>query len=191
MIEEAGVRFNNGDYYHLKVDTDVPECSVVGTINGEAVDLTGGSGGITNVVLGDFTVPSTSGVKEFEIPYDGEGFPTQVLIWADDITQIYGSRGGRALWGISKLNTNPPTYNDTSSPDNKAINSVLYHKTDTIYDDDGSTNSPMYDIGDPNTYQLGSIRIHDNKTIKYYAVDNGSNGFVKNTKYNYMILYSE
>lgn len=64
MIEEAGVRFNNGDYYHLKVDTDVPECSVVGTINGEPVDFSGGSGGGGSYEL--------IAEQEFEVNTDSE-----------------------------------------------------------------------------------------------------------------------
>lgn len=39
MIEQAGVRFNNGDYYFLEVDPDVPTYEVIGTINGEPVDF--------------------------------------------------------------------------------------------------------------------------------------------------------
>lgn len=41
MIEEAGVRFNNGDYYHLKVDTEQTTCEVDGTIDGVPVTFFG------------------------------------------------------------------------------------------------------------------------------------------------------
>ena len=41
MIEEAGVRFNNGDYYHLKVDTEQTTCEVDGTIDGVQVTFFG------------------------------------------------------------------------------------------------------------------------------------------------------
>ena len=41
MIEEAGIRFNPKDYYHLLVDTDAVTCEVDGFCNGVAVNFFG------------------------------------------------------------------------------------------------------------------------------------------------------
>lgn len=64
MIEEAGVRFNNGDYYHLKVDTDIPECEVTGTIDGEPVEFSGG-GGSNDLTLATVTFDTDMNMKAF------------------------------------------------------------------------------------------------------------------------------
>jgi hypothetical protein len=45
MIEESATRFNNGDWYHMKIDTEIPSCEVTGFIDGQPVDFSGGGGG--------------------------------------------------------------------------------------------------------------------------------------------------
>lgn len=41
MIEESATRFNNGDWYHMKIDTDVPDCKVTGFLDGVPVSFFG------------------------------------------------------------------------------------------------------------------------------------------------------
>lgn len=41
MIEESATRFNNGDWYHMKIDTDVPDCEVTGFLDGIPVSFFG------------------------------------------------------------------------------------------------------------------------------------------------------
>ena len=39
MIHKVGTRFNSGDYFYMEIDTELPSCEVVGTINGEPVSF--------------------------------------------------------------------------------------------------------------------------------------------------------
>lgn len=190
MIERAAVRFNPGDYYEMAVDKDAVTCDVHGYMNGEPIDFSGG-GGVTNVVLGDFT-PSVAGTEILEIPYEGEGFPIALMIWIDDISQPH-EPSSRVLVAISKRTSEPPTYNSNSDNNNKALIALLFKRSSDVYDYNGSNNSPIYDaINEPGSYQLGFMKIADNKTIKYWTITGGSSyGFYKDTKYNYMIKYSE
>lgn len=39
MIEESATRFNNGDWFHMRIDTDEPSCVVSGFLNGESIEF--------------------------------------------------------------------------------------------------------------------------------------------------------
>ena len=45
MIEQSATRFNNGDWFHTRIDTEEQSCVISGFLNGEPIEFSGGGGG--------------------------------------------------------------------------------------------------------------------------------------------------
>ena len=170
---------------------------------------TGGGGGATNIVQGTFTTGSTYGASSITLNYSGTGYPIFVAIWVDGGAYNNGT-GGNTTWYnslsrydtgvvmLSKSRTNEtPTY-ATSGNENTAIITYIYKNStssSTTYGWTGTMNNNSYTNSSTNASANNNmIKFKGNgKTLSYYIGNRGSSsrGLVRNTKFAYIVIYSE
>ena len=173
-------------------------------------DIEQGGGGATNIVQGTFTTANSGGTTgSVSLGYNGNGYPILAVIWVDGGAYNNGS-GGNTTWYssvsrydtgvvmLSKSRTNEtPTY-ATSGDENTAIISYIYKNstsTATTYAWTGTMNNNSYVDSNTNASANNNmIRFKGNgKTLAYYIGNRGSSsrGLARNTKFAYIVIYSE
>lgn len=106
MIEESATRFNNGDWFKMSIDTDIPTCEVTGFIDGEPVDFSGGGGS------SDFNTATVTLMSDNHTPAgysDYQLYGTDQLDYSDD---LYGAVKDEGVWILGKrikVNANTST----------------------------------------------------------------------------------
>ena len=167
-------------------------------------------GGATNIVQGTFTTANSGGTTgSISLDYNGTGYPIFVAIWVDGGAYNNGT-GGNTTWYnslsrydtgvvmLSKSRTNEtPTY-ATSGNENTAIITYIYKNStssSTTYGWTGTMNNNSYTNSSTNASANNNmIKFKGNgKTLSYYIGNRGSSsrGLVRNTKFAYIVIYSE
>lgn len=169
----------------------------------EIASISGG-GGVTNVVIGDFTTPYSYGAKTLNIDYSGSGYPIACMVYVYD--GPFNSQTGHKAWynlvaryavgtfmAIKDEQHTEPTYK--SSGTENMCNVYALHK-------DSTSSSLSYNHrADLETFvfsgsaatQAGAyyvVTFKDNTTMSYY-VRNSSYGLAQGMKYRYIVVYSE
>lgn len=173
-------------------------------------DIQQGGGGATNIVQGTFTTANSGGTTgSISLDYSGSGYPIFVAIWVDGGAYNNGT-GGNTTWYnsvsrydagviiLSKSRTNETPSYDTSGDENTAIITYIYKNstsTATTYAWTGVMNNNSYTNSSTNASANNNmIKFKGNgKTLSYYIGNRGSSsrGLVRNTKFAYIIVYSQ
>ena len=173
-------------------------------------DIQTGGTGATNIAQGTFTTTNSGGTTgSISLDYSGSGYPIFVAIWVDGGAYNNGS-GGNTSWYnsvsrydpgvvmLSKSRTNEaPTY-ATSGDENNAIITYIYKNSTssaTTYAWTGVMNNNSYTNSSTNASANNNmIKFKGSGTnLSYYIGNRGSSsrGLVRNTKFAYIVIYSE
>ena len=166
------------------------------------------SGGSSNVVTGEFTVPaysSSSPRSNISIPYSGNGYPIAAMIYvkngvynSTDASTWYSGIKSYAVgfWAMVKSNTTTaPTY--TSSSDDNATVMTIYKNSTSAADSYSRTSSmstPVFSTSNPVSNSSYCINFKTNVKSLYYSIANGTAktyGLYPQVTYVYHIIYSE
>ena len=171
---------------------------------------TGGSGGATNIVQGTFTTANTGGgTGSISLDYSGSGYPILAVVWVDGGAYNNSSSGNTSWYNsvsrydtglvlLSKSRTTEaPSYN-TSGDENNAVISYIYKNSTssaTTYAWAGVMNNNSYTNSSTNASANNNmIKFKGSGTnLSYYIGNRGSStrGLVRNTKFAYIVIYSE
>jgi len=173
---------------------------------GASVDVAVGS---TNVVIGSFTTPATTDIADtFTIPYTGDGYPISLTVYVSGGIRNNTSSGNQewynltqqyliAEWHMVKCQTNTAPTWASSGSENECVVTVSYK---------GSTSNPDYysvtvekgqtALGSSNqsasgVVAVGALRFKGNSTTVSYFVASTKYGFLADTTYDYVAVYSE
>lgn len=164
------------------------------------------AGGVSNVIIGEFTATTSAARQTVDIPYDGNGYPIAALIYPKDGPYNNTTTGGKAwynlvarsaigLWGMVKSNNkSAPTYSDTSAEENKATVFALYKGSSaTSYSRYSDMERAIFKSGSPSSYSVDAVAIHSSQKIEIYSqkTSSGTEGFRGGITYAYVIVYSE
>lgn len=164
------------------------------------VNVSGGSGGSSNYVHGEFTTQSTAGVQTVTIPYTGSGYPIMTYVVIKGGAYVSGTdwynsvqRYAVGVWSMSKsIFSSAPTYK-TSGNSNYAVVCAIYKNSTT-----NSTSYTRTSVMNANTFSSSNatnaaatcVRFKGNsKTLTVY-VNTSSYGLLPDQDYEYFIVYS-
>ena len=159
------------------------------------VNVSGGGGGSSNVVHGDFTVGNSGGVVEtVTLPYTGTGYPIYIGI----IKKLGGTdkvwRYGFENVACSKRNDTAPTYSSSGSENQFNIYQVYKSSSSasSTISVTHNTNFMLLDDTTPSGSSSAWLKMPDNKTIKYFTGNKSSStyGFIPGFSYTYYVIYS-
>lgn len=160
-----------------------------------------GGGGASNIVTGEFTPQSTTGVQTITIPYTGSGYPIMAYIvvkggayasgttWYTTIHQY-----AIAVWSMSKGNMNSaPTYG-TSGAQNYGVTLALYKSSSsssTSYTRTGGQTTNTFSSSNATSTMTTAARFRSSTQLSIYAsAASGTSGFMAGMTYQYVIVYS-
>lgn len=174
-------------------------------VNGEKVTGTSsGGGGASNVVIGEFTTGSSAGYTNINIPYTGNGHPIACMVFiangaynntATGDTNWYNSvqRYAVGQWTMHKsVQDSTPTYG-TSGTQNQGVTTWIYKNstsTATTYSRSSAMNTNVFSSSNASNAGATCVRFKSGNVLSYY-VNTSSYGLLPNTKYKYIIIYSQ
>lgn len=182
------------------VDDETKTLATAGKYMEGDVILTDTPSGVSNVVVGTFTTPSSGGIARVQIPYSGNGYPIALLVFPSSST------GGH--WSSAALNEyfiysaikaypgTPSTFSGSNDAQNGAINSWTYrNNTNPDYGPvSGSGNNKSYFDSSTEAVDWAGVVVRmTSKTTLTAATKTSSSryGLLANTEHTYVILYSE
>lgn len=166
------------------------------------------SGGSSNVVTGEFTVPaysSSSPRSNISIPYSGNGYPIAAMIYVKN--GVYNSTGASTwyngikryaigFWAMVKSNTTTaPTY--TSSSADSATVMAIYKNSTSAADSYTRTSgmaASTFSTSNPASNSAFCVNFKSNVKTLVYSIANGTAstyGLYPQVTYVYHIIYSE
>lgn len=163
----------------------------------------GGGGGLTSVVRGDFKY-TAEGWNTISLPYSGSGYPIAAVIYVKDGI-AYGDfyttirRYAIGTYAVCKSNCKiAPTYSGSSSTDSSSCVCIYKSSTSdatTFGVTNGIANTLIYNTSTSISNGVShAFRISGQKEIKVRMVDLTNNtsryGFLINTDYTYVVIYS-
>ena len=168
---------------------------------------TGGGGGATNIVQGDFTTGSSrASTGSVTLNYNGSGYPIACLVYiyegAYNSASTYYSSVNRydvGFYSMAKsVISSTPTYaTSTTATQNQGVVTIIYKNSTSdsaSYTRTSNMSAIVYNSSSTNaasTYNC--VRFKGNaKTMSYYVGNKGSNsiGLAPSTKYAYIVIYS-
>ena len=164
----------------------------------------GGGGGASNIVMGEFTTPSSAGVTNINIPYTGNGHPIAAMVFvkggaynntSSGQTNWYSSvqRYAVGQWTMHKsVQDSNPTYG-TSGTQNQGVTTAIYKNstsTATPYTRTSAMNTNVFSSSNATNAALTCVRLKSGNVLSYYT-NTSSYGLHPNTTYTYIIIYSE
>ena len=169
------------------------------------VNVSGGSGGASNYVHGEFTTQSTAGVQTVTIPYTGSGYPVMAYVVIKGGAYASGTvwynstqRYAVGVWSMSKsIFSSAPTYK-TSGNSNYAVVCAIFKNSTTnpaSYTRTSVMNANTFSSSNATTSTATNaaatcVRFTGNsKTLTVY-VNTSSYGLLPNQDYEYFIVYS-
>ena len=169
-------------------------------------DIQQGGTGATNIAQGTFTTSSTGGsTGTVNLSYNGNGYPIMALVYVDGGLSKTGTdwyttvaRYDCGLCLMVKAETGvTPTYS-TSGSANYGIVEYIYKSSTssaTSYSRSGSQTANTYTSSSTNA-STSSVMIRfkgNGKTLSYYVGNRTSStyGLARNTKFAYIVIYSE
>ena len=178
---------------------------------GEISNIQQGGTSCPKLVMGDFTTANSGGTTgSISLNYNGNGYPVYVFI--DIYNGAYNNgTGGNTTWynavnrydvgqvTISKARTNTaPTYDSNSSEDNRGVLTYFYKNSTsnaTTYARGGSQTATVYATSSTDASASSNmVKFKGNgKTLVYYVGNRTSStyGLARNTKFAYIVIYSE
>ena len=170
---------------------------------------TGGGGGCTRLVTGNFTTGSTrGGTGSVSINYTGSGYPIACMVFisngannstAQGNTDWVGSvtRYDVGFYSMSKaeINTTPTYVTSSSVTANQGVVTIIYKNStsdSTSYTRTSNMAAVVYNSTD-GASSYNCVRFKGNgKTLSWYVGNKASNrvGLVPSTKYDYIVVYS-
>ena len=160
----------------------------------------GGGGGASNFVHGEFTTQSTAGVQSVSIPYTGTGYPIMAYIVIKGGAYVSGTnwynstqRYAIGVWAMSKsVMSSAPTYG-TSGTQNQAVTMSIYKNStssSTSYTRTSAMNTNTFTSSNATNAAATAVRFKGNaKTLSVY-VNTSSYGLFPSQDYEYFIVYS-
>lgn len=171
---------------------------------------TGGGGGCTRLVTGDFTTGATrAGTGSVSINYTGTGYPIACMVYISNGANNTTSTGNTTwvnsvnrydvgFYAMSKaeINTTPTYGADASQSQNWGVACIIYKNSttdSTSYTRTSSMTSVTYNNSNAASGHSCVRFKGDGKTLSYYIGNKASNkvGLVPSTKYDYIVVYSE
>ena len=177
---------------------------------GEISNIQQGGTSCPKLVQGTFTTGSTGGsTGSVSINYSGTGYPIACLVYVNGGAQNTTS-GGNTTWvnstsrydvGIyamikAETNTTPTYATDSSISANWATPVIVYKNStsdSTSYTRTSNMKAVTYNSSNAST-TYNCVRFKGNaKTLSYYVGNRASNaiGLARNTKFAYIVIYSE
>lgn len=165
------------------------------------VDQISTGGGASNIVTGEFTAQSSTGVQSITLSYSGSGYPIMAYIvvkggaYASGTTWYNLKRlSAIAVWSLSKSNmATAPTYT-TSGAENSGVTLVLYKNnssSSTSYARSGGQATNSFSSSDAANASSTCARFKSKTQLSIYAsAASGTYGFVSGITYQYVIVYS-
>ena len=171
---------------------------------------TGGGTSCPKLVMGNFTTANSGGTTgSVSLSYNGNGYPIALFIYVDGGAYNNGT-GGNTTWysSVSRYDcgfysmvksrtTSAPSYSTTGA-DNYGTVTIIYKNstsTATQYTRTSTMTANTYTSSSTNASAstLCAVFKGNNKTLSYYIGNRGSSsiGLARNTKFAYIIVYSE
>lgn len=170
---------------------------------------TGGGGGCTRLVTGNFTTGATrAGTGSESINYTGTGYPIACMVYISNGANNTTSTGNTTwvnsvnrydvgFYAMSKaeINTTPTYGSDASQSQNWGVACIIYKNStsdSTSYTRTSSMTSVTYNSSNAASGH-SCVRFKGNgKTLSYYVGNKSSSrvGLVPSTKYDYIVVYS-
>lgn len=161
----------------------------------------GGGGGASNFVMGEFVVDATTGAAHtVTIPYSGSGYPIAAMVFVAagayaSGTDWYSSMQRYAVgqWTYSKSNlSSAPNYSSSGSA-NQGVTTFIY-KNSTSSSTSYSRSSAMTTnvLTSSNATGAGATCVRfkgNNHTLSYYTAST-SYGLLAGETYKYIVVYS-
>ena len=170
---------------------------------------TGGGGGCTKLVTGNFTTDSTrAGTGSVSINYTGTGYPIACMVYISNGANNTTSEGNTTwvgsvdrydvgFYSMSKaeINTTPTYVTSASVTANQGVVTIIYKNSttdSTSYNRTSNMAAVVYNSTDAAS-SYNCVRFKGNgKTLSWYVGNKASNrvGLVPSTKYDYIVVYS-
>ena len=170
---------------------------------------TGGGGGCTRLVTGNFTTGSTrAGTGSTSISYTGSGYPIALMVYISNGANNTTSEGNTTwvnsvdrydvgFYSMSKaeVNTTPTYVTSASVSANWGVVTIIYKNStsdSTSYTRTSNMAAVVYNSTD-GASSYNCVRFKGNgKTLSWYVGNKASNrvGLVPSTKYDYIVVYS-
>ena len=170
---------------------------------------TGGGGGCTKLVTGNFTTGSTrAGTGSTSISYTGSGYPIALMVYISNGANNTTSQGNTTwvnsvdrydvgFYSMSKaeINTTPTYVTSASVSANWGVVTIIYKNStsdSTSYTRTSNMAAVVYNSTD-GASSYNCVRFKGNgKTLSWYVGNKASNrvGLVPSTKYDYIVVYS-
>lgn len=171
-------------------------------VNGAKITGTNsGGGGASNIVMGEFTTPSSAGYTNISIPYTGSGYPIAAMVFVKGgaynsaNTEWYNSvqRYAVGQWTMHKsVQTSTPTYG-TSGTQNQGVTTAIYKNstsTSTTYTRTSAMNTNVFSSSNASNSALNVCKLKSGNVLSYYT-NTSSYGLLPDLEYTYIIIYSE
>ena len=180
------------------------------TLAGKIAQIQTGGGGASNIVQGTFTTANSGGgTGSVSLSYSGSGYPIACMVWVDGGPYNNTSSGNTTWYNstsrydigfysmVKSRTTSSPSY-DTSGEDNFGTVTIIYKNStssSTTYNRTSAMNTNTYTSSSTNAAaSTACVRFKGNgKTLAYYIGNRGSGsmGLARNTKFAYIVIYSE
>lgn len=161
------------------------------------IDGYGQGGEESNVVVGTFVGTTEGAAMDIDIPYTGNGYPVSVMIYpsasAEAVFDSTIHQNAVAFYSSVKNGlSQSPAY--SGGTDDKA--KVLYRSKSSssnasaMSDSSGITAS-IYDNVDATGSTNNVVKINSATKLSVYIIGSVGKGFLANTEYTYIVVYSE
>jgi hypothetical protein len=159
----------------------------------------GGGGGASNFVHGQFTTQSSAGVQSVSVPYTGTGYPIMIYVVIKGGAYVSGTtwynstqRYAIGVWACSKSNMSlTPTYT-TSGTANQAVTMSIYKNStssSTSYTRTSAMNTNTFSSSNATNAAATAVRYKSGNHLSFY-VNTSSYGLFPSQDYEYFIVYS-
>ena len=176
---------------------------------GEISNIQQGGTSCPKLVMGDFTTANASGTGSVSLNYSGNGYPIACFVYVDG-GAYNNTSGGNTTWynsvnrydvgfySMTKAQTNTTPSWNTSSSNCYGVVTIIYKNstsTSTQYTRTSTMTATTYASSDTDaSASTVCVRFKgDGKTLAYYIGNRGSSsiGLARNTKFAYIVIYSE
>lgn len=177
---------------------------------GEISNIQQGGTSCPKLVMGDFTTANTGGgTGSVSLSYSGNGYPIACFIYVDGGAYNDSSSGNTTWYNslsiydcgfysmVKSRTTSAPSYSTTGA-DNYGTVTIIYKNstsTATQYTRTSTMTANTYTSSSTNP-SASTVCVQfkgNNKTLSYYIGNRGSSsiGLARNTKFAYIVIYSE
>lgn len=159
------------------------------------------SGGASNIITGEFTAQSSSGVQSITLSYSGSGYPIMAYIVVKGGMYTSGTtwyttthQYAVGAWTMSKaVMSSAPTYG-TSGTANYGVTATIYKSSSsssTSYSRGGGQTSNTFSSSNATNAAATCARFKSKTSLSIYAsAAGGTYGFMAGQTYQYVIVYS-